>query len=218
MNFIQPKIDLTAFTCPYCNTLAQQEWRETAIAKYHGIYHGFSDTGRSNSVTILKISTCKSCEKFHLWVNEKMLIPNISTVPLPNEDMPEQISAIYLEAREIANQSPKAAAALLRLALQLLCKELGGSGRDINADIGKFVKEGLDIRVQQSLDIVRVTGNNAVHPGTLALDDNPDIVYRLFGLLNYVVDALITQPKLINAFFDELPSGAKGAIEERDKK
>ncbi|MOA21191.1 hypothetical protein D3C78_1416710 [compost metagenome] len=158
-----------------------------------------------------------SCGKYHIWFDEYMIIPDITSIPLPNEDMPESIVNIYLEARDVINKSPKAAAALLRLALQELCKILGGDGLNINADIAMFVKNGLDIRVQKALDIVRITGNNAVHPGAIDLDDNPEIANRLFGLLNFVVDSMITQPMLIDSFFDEFPDGAKRAIERRDK-
>lgn len=121
-------------------------------------------------------------------------------VPVPAEDMPEEIKVIYFEAREVFTKSPRASAALLRLALQHLCQHLGGEGKNINDDIAKLVKAGLDARVQRSLDIVRVTGNNAVHPGQLDIVDNNDIAARLFGLLNFIVDTMITQPKQIDTF------------------
>jgi len=52
-------------------------------------------------------------------------------------------------------------------------KELGQKGENLNADIGDLVKAGLRIQVQRSLDIVRVVGNNQVHPGTLDVRDDP---------------------------------------------
>ncbi|QXE17642.1 DUF4145 domain-containing protein [Clostridium sp. 001] len=86
----------------------------------------------------------------------------------------------------------------------------------MNEDIGSLVKKGLDSKVQKALDTVRVIGNNAVHPGTIDLNDNKDIAYSLFGLLNFIVQQMITQPKEIENLFKTLPDNAKLAINKRD--
>lgn len=122
----------------------------------------------------------------------------------------------YLEAREIANSSPRGAAALLRLCIQKLAIHLGGDGNNINNDIGKLVQNGLPKRIQQALDVVRVIGNNAVHPGEMVIDDKPEIVHALFGLINLIVENQITQPKQVGELFSSLPEGAKSAVEKRD--
>ena len=57
----------------------------------------------------------------------------------------------YEEASAILDASPRGAAALLRLAIEKLCKELGENGRDLNADIASLVRKGLDPRVQKAL-------------------------------------------------------------------
>jgi hypothetical protein len=60
--------------------------------------------------------------------------------------------------------------------------------------------------------------NNAVHPGGLDLTDDVERVSKLFGLMNFIVDKMITEPKELQAFYDELPEEAKKAIEKRDHK
>ena len=103
-----------------------------------------------------------------------MVYPIAATAPLPNPDLPADIKADYEEARGIASLSPRGAAALLRLAIQKLCKDLAESGENINADTKSLVNKGLSVQVQQALDVVRVTGSNAVHPGQIDLQDDPE--------------------------------------------
>ncbi|HXB64105.1 MAG TPA: DUF4145 domain-containing protein [Solirubrobacteraceae bacterium] len=130
--------------------------------------------------------------------------------------MPGEPRADYEEARSIVQGSPRGAVALLRLAVQKLVVALGRPGKDLNADIGALVKQGLPMRVQQALDTLRVTGNNAVHPGQIDLTDDLDRAVALFGLMNYIVEQQITQPKELNAIYDALPQSSLSQIEERD--
>ena len=128
------------------------------------------------------------------------------------------VGHIYEEAGTILSLSPRGAAALLRLSIQKLCKHLGGKGENINDDIGDFVSKGLDPRVQQSLDVVRVVGNNAVHPGVLDLKDDRAIAEKLFGLVNLIAETMISGPKHVQALFDSLPESERKAIKKRDGK
>ena len=70
--------------------------------------------------------------------------------------------------------------------------------------------------MQQSLDIVRVTGNNAVRPGQIDTDD-PEVVTKLFDLLNIIVEYMIALPKRVSGLYKGLPSNAKDSIKKRDK-
>jgi hypothetical protein len=67
-----------------------------------------------------------------------------------------------------------------------------------------------------ALDIVRVTGNNAVHPGQMDLKDDPKIAHNLFSLVNFIASEMITKPKELEAMYEDLPEGARKAIEKRD--
>ena len=97
-----------------------------------------------------------------------------------------------------------------------MCVHLGGTGVKLNDDIGRLVQAGLPVQIQQALDVVRVIGNNAVHPGEISIDDNPDIAQALFGLINVIVENRIAEPKRIEALYASLPHGALNAIERRD--
>jgi hypothetical protein len=153
-----------------------------------------------------------------LWCDEKLIFPNVGPAELPNPDMPDEIRADYAEANSIANASPRGAAALLRLAIQKLCKHLGKAGKNINEDIAALVADGLPAKVQQALDTVRVIGNEAVHPGTIDLRDDPSIVAQLFRLTNFIVQKMITEPNEIDGIYSRLPDRKRGEIERRDRR
>jgi len=130
--------------------------------------------------------------------------------------MSSDIRRDYDEASAILDLSPRGAAALIRLAIQKLCKELGQPGKNINEDIGSLVKAGLDPRVQQALDVVRVIGNYAVHPGQVDLRDDRATAETLFKLLNLIVEKTISEPKHVAEVYASLPEAQTRAIEKRD--
>jgi hypothetical protein len=145
-----------------------------------------------------------------------MLFPSTKSGVVPNPDLPDDIIKDFEEAREIVNASPRGAAALLRLCIQKLCVHLGENGKSIDADIGSLVKKGLDPLIQQSLDVVRVIGNEAVHPGELDLKDDRETAATIFQIVNTIADQLITVPKNVKAVYDKLPEAKRKAIDTRD--
>jgi len=92
-----------------------------------------------------------------------------------------------------------------------------GEKGNINTSIGNLVKKGLSDKIQKALDVVRVVGNESVHPGQIDLRDNSNTTSKLFSLVNIISDTMIPQPKEIDALYDEvIPEGKKEAIERRD--
>jgi hypothetical protein len=168
------------------------------------------------SVPTLSLSACFSCGDMALWQADKLLYPSHRSDIIPNDDMPTDVRKDFLEAASIVDQSPRGAAALLRLAVQKLMTHVGEKGKDIDKDIGSLVRKGLDVRVQRALDIVRVIGNHAVHPGRIDLRDDKATALRLFDLVNVIVEDRIGTPKRIDAMYGDLPEGALNAIEMRD--
>ncbi len=71
-------------------------------------------------------------------------------------------------------------------------------------------------QVQQSLDLLRVVGNSAVHPGQMDLKDDVATATALFGVMNVIVEQMIAAPKHTAALYASLPQGALQAIQERD--
>ncbi len=196
------------FNCPFCNAYSKQEW---------GLPVKIIDQSNYGRDENLAICRCNRCCEFSIWVKGNMVYPNASSTTLPNQDLPEDIKVDYEEARTILMGSPRGSAALLRLAIQKLCNHLGEKGKNISEDIGFLVKKGLPVKIQQALDIVRVVGNNSVHPGQIDLKDNVEVANKLFNLVNLIAEVMITQPKHIESMYnDVVPESQRDAIEKRD--
>jgi len=198
------------FNCPHCGAFAHQSWSPT-----------LRDAPQESGYLLvekLDVAYCQHCQKYSCWQDGKMIYPVVGTAPIPNPDLPGDVKRDYEEARSIASLSPRGAAALLRLAIQKLCRGLGEKGEDLNDDIASLVKKGLHGKVQKALDSVRVIGTEAVHPGQMDLRDDADTAGRLFGLLNVVADAMISQPKHVDEIYEGLPESKRKAIESRDAK
>jgi hypothetical protein len=200
-----PEYQKEAYNCPHCGAYAVQNW-----------YYARQWIGTYGSP--LAIALCSRCHQMSLWIEDQLVYPMMGTAPLPNDDLSEDVKRDYNEARAICLSSPRGAAALLRLAIQKMCKELGEKGEDLNTDIANLVKNGLPIPIQQALDVVRVIGNEAVHPGQIDLNDEPDTVQHLFNLVNLIADNRISQPKRVKALFEKLPASKKEQILKRDQK
>ena len=135
--------------------------------------------------------------------------------------MPKTVIEYYDEAREVSAVSARAAAALLRVAAKKLCESLGENEPNLNSAIGKLSKKGLPENVIQSLDTVRIVGNEGgAHEGQIDLTgtDNKEIVDKLFWLINFIVEKTITKPKEIKNLFASMPEDKKQGVAIRDKK
>jgi hypothetical protein len=214
MDQVAPRLRVSAFTCPTCGAYAEMVWNQAQL-------------GSSTYLPVYS-ATCGACRNSSWWLEEmrddglakvgRMMWPAAVTAPRAHPDLYPDLQADFEEARSISNVSPRGAAALLRLVIEKLVRELGAQGDTIDKMIGDLVKKGLPVQVQQALDTVRVIGNNAVHAGKMDQADVAATVNQLFGLVNIIVEQQITQPKKIAELFGTLPEGARNGIEKRDGK
>ena len=213
--------------CPYCKAYAGMSEEECYLIREEeriklrtGQEYYVDDSSviqrlKDRSEFKLKILTCRSCGKIQILLDDKRIYPDGTSIEPPNQNMPDDVKELYVEASKIYEKSPKSAAALLRLALQKLCKALGGKGKNINSDIAILVEKGLPHTVQKAMDSIRVIGNNAVHPGEINLDEAEETVVSLFKILNFIVDKMISEPKVIDEIYSSLPKASRQAIENR---
>ncbi|NQV70073.1 MAG: DUF4145 domain-containing protein [Pseudohongiella sp.] len=233
MNDTTAQFESEVFECPHCGTIAQQSWFSAMDASYkiysamEHLYFNYrssidehsqshvlkflkymeSEFGSSFQKLVpkeLSISSCASCPDLTVWIDRKIVYPKHIDVTEPNSDLSEDIQNDYREAALIIAGSPRGSTALLRLALQKLLVQIGKEGKDISNDIAILVEEGLSPKIQQTLDLLRVTGDDAVHPGQIDINDSREMATKLFQLLNLIAEELITIPKELNELYSEL--------------
>ena len=204
--YTKPYFKGKAFNCPHCGAYSSMQWDaflgndilgEIVIKQVEG--YSFSN------------STCLHCRKSAIWYSKdeihKIFFPREVAIP-PEENMPENVKEIYEEASLVLGDSPRAACALLRLALQELMKYLKENvqiynelkNRNINEDIkeiiniGNFYQDQKEL-LEKAMNFVRLIGNKASHPSELDINDNPEIANTLFEMINFSVGEIITKPK-----------------------
>lgn len=197
-----------SFHCPHCGVYAKQMWG----GAYFNPGRGFLQ------VDGLDVAVCsvEECGGYSLWFDQQMIFPLDRQGEEPHADMPEDVRRIYNEAREVAPISRKSAAGLLRLALQMLVDELEPGREKIDQKIGALVRKGLDPQVQKAMDVLRVVGNESVHPGEIDLGADDEMLPALFNLINIIVEQIVARPKHIGGLFAKLPETKLAAIERRD--
>lgn len=226
-DFVVPLYGENNFNCPYCFAFAHQTWYRTQynvnleLSLFEGLMRSSEFENNVNGFSVnnfVALSYCTSCKEMAYWKDGELVYPIACLAPLPNKDMPEDVREIYNEAREVSALSSRAATALLRLALEKLLPQVGAKKDSIDKMIGELVGKGLPKEIEKALDILRVIGNEAVHPGTIDLDDNPNVSYALFKIMNIVVDRMITQQKEIDDVYSLIPENKLAGIEKRNEK
>lgn len=217
MNYTAPSFKSDAFHCPICGTYAHMHWDRLKTQSLWSQYY---------------LAKCAHCEKTSLWrqtaeatsnpviISSKgeMIFPDHGSAPLAEIDMPNDVQKDYHEAARIYSRSPRSAAALLRLGLQKLCKHLGEDGKNIHDDIRSLAaKNTLPPLVVKVADTVRITGNNAVHPGTMSNKDIDYVASKMFGLLNFIVKKGISEPRELEELYNLTPEAPRKAAEEKDE-
>ncbi|MGI2965512.1 DUF4145 domain-containing protein [Vibrio cholerae] len=215
MQYVAPKFGEKSFNCPLCGTFSHVTWCQL--------------TDEKKFLTEILKASCSCCEKASIWrgtsfsgfsvLDGVMIYPDVSSAPQPESDMPNDVKVDYLEASSVFTHSPRAAAALLRLALQKLCKHLGEAGENINKDIRSLAEKNvISPLVVKVADTVRITGNNAVHPGEMSEQDFDQVASKMFELLNFIVKKGISEPRELAALYELTPEGPRKSAEETDRR
>jgi hypothetical protein len=167
---------------------------------------------RNRDVQNVSISYCFNCNEMCLWVSDQLVWPRRAGDPEPKLHASPDIRRDDEEASQTLDASPRGAAALLRLTIEKLCKELGESGESLKDDIAALVQEDVDARVQKVLEAMRIIESNAVPPGQICVGDNRAKAETLSGLVNLICEKMIMEPRHLQAVYTKLREGARNAM------
>ncbi len=217
-SYQKPEFRKDGFHCSFCGIYANHDWKNLFLAERLD----YGNEWKPISIS----SQCDHCKRYALWIPSEggewhMVYPRKMLSPLAHSDMPGLVKALYEEARSISDQSPRAAAALLRCALERLTEHLGEKDGSLYARIGNLAQKGLPKMVLKALDIVRITANEGgSHCGEIDLTgkDGKEVVDKLFLLVNFIVEKTITEPKEVTMMFLDLPESKKDGVRNRDNK
>ncbi|MGW5049766.1 DUF4145 domain-containing protein [Actinokineospora sp. NPDC004072] len=210
----RPAVKKDGFECPRCGHFAHQSWE--------GLHLGVervSDDLRWR----WQASVCVRCGLPTLWYDGNIVFPLARLGKAAHRDMPAEVRELYEEAARVAAVSRRAGAALARATVERLIKHLdpeAPKGANLAGRIERIKARGVSTPVGQMLDVVRVTGNEALHseqPGELAvmvLDDveGPAMLEFLLETANDLVDELITRPAVTGDLWNKLPDGIKSKL------
>ena len=134
----------------------------------------------------LHISNCHSCNGFSLWVGGLLVIPT------KTDKRPELVEQDIEEAAAILNRSPRGATALMRVCIQQLVPLLKLDGSNLNDYMSSLVRKGLEVEIQQSMEVLEVLRSNPARLTNL-LDSREDkeTALRLFDSLKTILERRI---------------------------
>jgi len=130
-----------------------------------------------------------------------MIYPQTGGARPPHEDMPPQIRKLYEEARGVLPASPRASAALLRVALEGLLEEVGyKQGRLADRLQKAYEDRKLSASTYDVAEALRYAGNAAAHYEPWKIDpsqgeEDREMVRNLFAFVNEVTEELIAKPR-----------------------
>jgi len=224
-----PRFKWSAFKCPHCHTIEAQRWEWPKMIQHKHDWTTYD----------LWYSTCENCNWRMLWAETYKTIywwksqQKVNVIFPVNynwnfdfeisKDTPQIIEEDFKEAIQILPLSPRWACALLRLCLQKFLDEIvikiSWSRKDTIDESIKYL--AIDVwlisdDISNIMHVLRIIGNEAVHPWQIDLKDDYQTAEELIELFNYLINELITENKKKVALYDKIPSSKKSAIKNNE--
>jgi hypothetical protein len=130
----------------------------------------------------LHLSSCHSCNGFALWVGERLAFPmNVDKTPALVEEDVEEAAAIL-------NKSPRGATALMRVCVQKLMPLLKLDGKNLDDSMSSLVRKGLEVEIQQAMEVLQVLGNDPGQPTSLDTQEDKEMALRFVDSLKAILE------------------------------
>ena len=188
------------FVCPFCRHVQAYDFNQSSVQ--NGKYAGYQDYEipdflRESCFTIYTLY-CKNnaCKKVSLSAVNRFSFKQIDILPKVVDKkypdyIPRQILNDYYEANHILEDSPKAAATLLRRCLQGMIRDFWGIKRNkLNDEINELASI-ITPSQWKALDGLRKIGNIGAHMEKdvdLIIDIEPDEARKLLKLIELLLD------------------------------
>jgi hypothetical protein len=130
----------------------------------------------------LHISNCHSCNGFSLWVGGLLVFPTRI------DKTPELVEEDLEEAAAILNKFPRGAAALMRVCIQKLVPLLEDNDKELNQRISSLVRKGLEMEMQQAMDVLQVLRSDPVQLSRLESQADKKTILRFLDSLKEVLE------------------------------
>lgn len=198
----------SSYVCPHCGTKTVSEihpviervfepFDVTSYARNHLPYDykkvELEDIAKCYDPSFICITKCLECNRPSLWHEDEIVWPVPKGIP-PKKEMPPEAKKFFKEAQEIIHISPRAACALLRIALELLVNYVGKLSptkgfREKDRLYDRINSLGVDPLTKDLLHTCRLTGNEFAHPGVINVEgkDTLKLAVILSRLINHLV-------------------------------
>ena len=164
------------------------------------------------------VSTCYNCNGFALWVRDELVFPGrvvetpyvvIQGVQATGEqaqelatehaekpandvegetDDSEDAAEDFEEAASILKNSPRGAAALMRICIKNMMPLLNEQGARLDDSISALVSKGLEVQIQQSMDALQVLRKCPFKPGHFDWTEDKETATKLLKFLKGIME------------------------------
>lgn len=225
INYVIPKA--VSVSCPHCGVLNAMTFKPLCVDANLSTISGFlncSNCGKDINLWLMEPQKNDQNNYWEKWQRVYIYPPQkdeCSEIPL---EVDEDFRRDFKEAALTLSISPRASAALSRYCLQKLIRlKAGIKKRDLREEINELINQSsIPTYLSEQLDLIRHTGNFAVHPnedsntGNIIDIDKEEAAY-LLEILRELLDFYFVKPAKAlqrkGAFNDKLQAAGKNPMQ-----
>lgn len=114
--------------------------------------------------------------------------PDVSSDLAAPDGLSPKLEPLFREATDIADRSPAASCAMLRMLLRMLIRHAGGRGRHLKNDLTELVDKGAPVGLLRAMDVAAISEAEARQPAEINLANGHSDVRNLMVLVHVFVN------------------------------